>query len=48
VIKGTAPVAKKPVTSNVVRIPSQAELKHGAKPEILTKEQEAELKKKNK
>ena len=48
VIKGTAPVAKKPVTSNVVRIPSQAELKQGAKPEILTKEQEAELKKKNK
>lgn len=39
--------AKKPVTSNIVRIPSQAELKQGAKPEILTKEQEAELKKKN-
>ena len=39
--------AKKPVTSNTVRIPSQAELKQGAKPEILTKEQEAELKKKN-
>ena len=48
VIKGSAPVAKKPVTSNIVRIPSQAELKQGAKPEILTKEQEAELKKKNK
>ena len=41
------PVAKKPVTSNIVRIPSQAELKQGAKPEILTKEREAELKKKN-
>jgi hypothetical protein len=39
--------AKKQVTSNIVRIPSQAELKQGAKPEILTKEQEAELKKKN-
>tara|TARA_B100001146_G_scaffold22338_1_gene17041 strand:+ start:1564 stop:2607 length:1044 start_codon:yes stop_codon:yes gene_type:complete len=39
--------AKKPVTSNIVRIPSQAELKQGAKPEILTKEQEDELKKKN-
>ena len=48
VIKGSAPVAKKPVTSNIVRIPSQAELNQGAKPEILTKEQEAELKKKNK
>ena len=48
VIKGSAPVAKKPVTSNVVRIPSQKELQQGAKPEILTKEQEAELKKKNK
>ena len=48
VIKGSAPVVKKPVTSNIVRIPSQAELKQGAKPEILTKEQEAELKKKNK
>jgi len=39
---------KKPVTSNIVRIPSQAELNQGAKPEILTKEREAELKKKNK
>ena len=39
--------AKKPVTSNIVRIPSQTELEQGAKPEILTKEQEAELKKKN-
>ncbi len=39
--------AKNPVTSNIVRIPSQAELKQGAKPEILTKEQEAEMKKKN-
>lgn len=48
VIKGNAPVVKKPVTSNIVRIPSQAELKQGAKPEILSKEQEAELKKKNK
>ena len=48
VIKGSAPVVKKPVTSNIVRIPSQAEIKQGAKPEILTKEQEAELKKKNK
>ena len=48
VIKGSAPVVKKPVTSNIVRIPSQTELKQGAKPEILTKEQEAELKKKNK
>ncbi len=42
------PAPKKPVTSNIVRIPSQAELNKGAKPEILTKEQEAELKKKNK
>ena len=42
------PATKKPVTSNIVRIPSQAELNKGAKPEILTKEQEAELKKKNK
>ena len=41
-------VVKKPVTSNIVRIPSQNELDQGAKPEILTKEQEAELKKKNK
>ena len=44
---GAKAAAKKPVTSNIVRIPSQAELKQGAKPEILTKEQEAELKKKN-
>ncbi|MEE2946905.1 MAG: FKBP-type peptidyl-prolyl cis-trans isomerase [Verrucomicrobiota bacterium] len=47
VIKSTPPVAKKPVTSNIVRIPSQTELNQGAKPEILTKEREAELKKKN-
>ena len=48
VIKGSASAVNKPVTSNIVRIPSQTELKQGAKPEILTKEQEAELKKKNK
>jgi FKBP-type peptidyl-prolyl cis-trans isomerase len=47
-VEQAKPVAKKPVTSNIVRIPSQAELDQGAKPEILTKEQEAELKKKNK
>lgn len=47
VIKGTPSAAKKPVTSNIVRIPSQTELNQGAKPEILTKEREAELKKKN-
>ena len=46
VVKGTPPAAKKPVTSNIVRIPSQAELNQGAKPEILSKEREAELKKK--
>jgi len=48
VVKGNASVPKKPVTSNIVRIPSQTELEKGAKPEILTKEREAELKKKNK
>ena len=48
VVKGNASAVKPPVTSNIVRIPSQAELKKGAKPEILTKEREAELKKKNK
>ena len=48
VTKGTPPAAKKPVTSNIVRIPSQAELKQGAKPEILSKEREAQLKKKDK
>ena len=47
-VEQAKPVAKKPVTSNIVRIPSQTELDQGAKPEILTKEQEAELKKKNK
>ena len=47
-VEQAKPLAKKPVTSNIVRIPSQAELDQGAKPEILTKEQEAELKKKNK
>ena len=36
---------KKPVTSNVVRIPSSSELKQGAKPEVLTKEQIDKLKK---
>ena len=48
VINGTPQPAKKPVTSNIVRIPSQAELQQGAKPEVLTKEQEADYKKKNK
>ena len=48
VVKGNASAVKPPVTSNIVRIPSQTELKKGAKPEILTKEREAELKKKNK
>ena len=48
VINGTPQPAKKPVTSNIVRIPSQAELQQGANPEVLTKEQEAEYKKKNK
>ena len=47
-VEQAKPAAKKPVTSNIVRIPSQLELDQGAKPEILTKEQEAELKKKNK
>jgi FKBP-type peptidyl-prolyl cis-trans isomerase FklB len=47
-VEQAKPLAKKPVTSNIVRIPSQAELDQGAKPEILTKEQEAELKKENK
>jgi len=47
-VEQAKPVAKKPVTSNIVRIPSQTEIDQGAKPEILTKEQEAELKKKNK
>ena len=46
-VEQAKPAAKKPVTSNIVRIPSQLELDQGAKPEILTKEQEAELKKKN-
>ena len=37
--------ARKPVTSNVVRIPSSNEIKKGAKPEVLTKDQVEKLKK---
>jgi len=33
------------VTSNVVRIPSSSELKQGAKPEVLSKDQIEKLKK---
>ena len=36
---------RKPVTSNVVRIPSSSELKQGAKPEVLSKDQIEKLKK---
>ena len=38
---------RKPVTSNVVRIPSSSEINKGAKPEVLTKDQVEKLKKQN-
>ena len=41
----TSTPTRKPVTSNVVRIPSSSELKQGAKPEVLSKDQIEKLKK---
>ncbi|MDP6337742.1 MAG: FKBP-type peptidyl-prolyl cis-trans isomerase [Verrucomicrobiota bacterium] len=41
----TSTPTRKPVTSNVVRIPSSSELKQGAKPEVLSKDQVEKLKK---
>jgi len=42
----TSNPTRKPVTSNVVRIPSSSELKQGAKPEVLSKDQVEKLKNK--